>query len=697
MKKLLFIFMFMIYLQIYAVDVHYAGHSDAVQFGISKIINLPDIAEIDITVYDSRAAFPDHYEDSKFEIGAFRIIRTSSDFVVLSHDETGAMYGLLDIAETAMNSGWQAVQDKSVVPHLPFRAIKFNLPWSTYRRHESLSQHYETVRDLDFWSEFLDMMASNRFNVLTLWNLHPFPYMIRTVNYPNACPFSEKELADWQSFWHELFTMSKNRGIDTYLVNWNIFASPTFAEKYDAANYEGKYYYGEGDTSDILKKYNRECITQVMNAYPNLTGLGTSMGERMVGMSPASRQKWIEDVYFAGIKAADRDIQFIHRIPFSTSREDIMVTKKSIEESGLPSPIWTPLKFNWSHGHSTPELQIAHGGDAGNLYWSPKPDNYKMIWTVRNEDFFMLNWGDPDFIRDHIRTNSHDYVGGYIIGSETYIPAKEYTLKKDITEWKYAFQKQWLFYALWGRLLFDPNMPDSVFEKMLDCRYDLGVNANDFLKAMKLGSRYPLKLASFYRASWDFTLYSEGFLASAKSFGPFDGNPFISILELIEHQTLDTNLINIEEYVSRQNESASIPDSKITPLELADDLQSNAEMSHKLINQLGHDALSIGSALNYELNDIKIWSHLSMYFAYKLRAGVEYETHRKYGGWEHRNAAIEHLENAITHWKKLSEITDSLYQDVPLVHLPHQKFHWSNFLEDTKRDLIIVKGEVESW
>ena len=67
---------------------------------------------------------------------------------------------------------------------------------------------------------------------------------------------------------------------------------------------------------------------------------------------------------------------------------------------------------------------------------------------------FALRWGVADFIRQHIADNTPDYVGGYFIGSETYIPAKDYFTKPGFSvNWKYAFQRQWLFYKLWGRLL----------------------------------------------------------------------------------------------------------------------------------------------------------------------------------------------------------------------------------------------------
>ena len=41
---------------------------------------------------------------------------------------------------------------------------------------------------------------------------------------------SDEEFAEWRQFWTSLFRMAKDRGIETYLVNWNIFVSPEFAK-----------------------------------------------------------------------------------------------------------------------------------------------------------------------------------------------------------------------------------------------------------------------------------------------------------------------------------------------------------------------------------------------------------------------------------------------------------------------------------
>src|SRR5690606_15406145 len=324
---------------------------------------------------------------------------------------------------------------------------------------------------------FLDMMVHNRFNVVSLWNMHPYTFMVQPENFPKASPWSDEEFAEWQHLYREIFRMAKERGLDTYIVHWSIFVSKEFAENYDAAkvNYY-PHYYVPGDTSQIVKKYLRESVKQVLEEYPDLDGVGISHGEGMGGMTPLERQKWMDDVLIAGMLEADRKepVKLIHRVPFSSglssdpgvSKNVEVVTREAMErlEDKFEGPIWVEMKFNWSHAHSTPKLEKVHGGKLGDTYFVPQPKNYKIVWQARNEDFFALRWGVPDFIRDHIAENgSQSYVGGYFTGSETYIPALDYFTAEDQkpVSWDYAFERQWLYYMLWGRLLYNPNTSDE--------------------------------------------------------------------------------------------------------------------------------------------------------------------------------------------------------------------------------------------
>ena len=166
----------------------------------------------------------------------FNRTRVRRGLKINAGSDRGAMYGLLDLAqELRLGTPLNRMPDRTVKSPLEFRAIKFNLPWSAYRTSPALEQHQETCKDLKFWEAFLDMMVENRFNVLSLWSLHPYTYMIRPKNFPEACPFNDAELTEWKKLWSGIFAMAKERGIETYLLNWNIFVSPEFSRAHNVA------------------------------------------------------------------------------------------------------------------------------------------------------------------------------------------------------------------------------------------------------------------------------------------------------------------------------------------------------------------------------------------------------------------------------------------------------------------------------
>jgi hypothetical protein len=631
----------------------------------------------------------------------YKIVREDQDIYILGQTDRGCLYAIMDIIEQLGNSGDVAVlEERMVNPALSFRAIKFNLPWSPYRPGESTELHKETCRDLNFWEAFLDMMVENRFNALSLWNNHPFPYMIKSTSYPAATPFSDEELKEWRTFWKALFKMAMDRGIETFLVNWNIVVSPEFAEAYGAKEYF--------DRSELVKKYTKESVTQLINEYENLTGLGVTLADWMGNwgeekMTPTEREDWIEETFVAGMKEAERKIKFIHRAVLAGDPKEM---RRVIDHADLPDKTIVEVKFNWSHGHSTPRLSLTHSNDEGTImrdFWDPLPDNYFIAWMIRNEDFFVLRWGDPEFIKEHIRTNRQEYVEGYFVGSEGYIPALDYSHKEGPHKtWDYAFEKQWLFYHLWGRLLFNPAETEEALAKAYEKRY-AKVDALTLLKAQSLASRVPLHLASFYKGTWDFTLYSEGFLAAHPN--GFDDNksPFISIEELINHETLDKRYLSIGDYCHLIHSNTPIDSQMITPLMLAQTLEDNCTRALTLLDSL--EGKENEPALISELADIKTWCYLGYYFADKLRAGVSLENYNLSKQLKDKENAIVHLEKCLGSWKEVVRLTADRYKPMPYVSMGHHEpkwpeftsFHWSTFTLDVEADIeyVVKIGEEE--
>jgi hypothetical protein len=379
--------------------------------------------------------------------------------------------------------------------------------------------------------------------------------------------------------------------------------------------------------------------------------------------------------------------------------------RRTINEANLPDTTLVEIKFNWSHGHSTPVLAMTHDSHSGKMddgYWNPMPSNYRIEWMIRNEDFFILRWGQADFIRKHIAENSKPYVNGYFVGSEGYIPAKDYShIENDHRNWNYAFEKQWLFYQLWGRLLYDPSTPDEVFEEGFNKRYGNGEGPR-LLKAYQDASQMPLKLASFFAATWDYSLYSEGFLA------PFAANAglndtvssFISINELIDHPVLDPNYISIPDYVKAIINKKPLAKEKFTPLMLSDSLENDGNNVLKLIGSLRKSA---SPALACELDDLETWAYLSLYFSDKLRAGVALLQYRLTENKLQQEKAVILLRNCLSYWKKLSVITSAHYKEVPYVEGYKSSlnafkdagyFSWSKYLFQVERDILIAKETI---
>ncbi|MBN8824494.1 MULTISPECIES: glycoside hydrolase family 20 zincin-like fold domain-containing protein [unclassified Spirosoma] len=640
----------------------------------------------------------------------YRVDRQGRQLLVTGGDARGLIYGCLSLVEAIQNGTSLAkITSSSEKPHLPLRAIKFDLPWDTYRHSYALDLHYDTCRDTLYWKAFLDMMAANRFNALSLWNLHPYTFMIRPTNFPAAIPFNDQQLAEWQALFHAIFRMAHERAIDTYLVPFNIFTSPEFSKAYNVnpkLNNLEHHHFIDGDTSAIVKRYTRECVTQVLQEYPELTGFGLTLGEAMGGMTPQQREEWMKSTIIEGMRLAGRKTKLIHRIPFSsttgslgvTSIDTEKLTRKSIESEGdlpfIEGPVWADLKYNWSHAHSTPKLVKVHGGKLYDTYFKPLPTAYKITWTARNEDFFCLRWGAPSFVRAHIAENNQPYVGGYFLGSETYIPAKDYfTTPGGPVDWKFAFERQWLFYKLWGRLLYNPATPDALFKAEFVRRY--GSSAASLLEAYALASSTPLRLAADFDFTWDFSLYSEGMMA----FDAAKNVAYISVNQQITQPTLDPNYVSVADYVKAKNTGAAFGSEKITPPVLVSMLETDCQKALQLVRSI--NTLSSRSLL-YEVADVKVWSNLGLHFAEKLKGAVALQTYRTTGQEVQKQAAIQHLKEALRYWDEVIAITRPLYNDMPLVHLTEQKghtwaennqlrFHWEKLRPDVARDIIVAE------
>lgn len=240
-----------------------------------------------------------------------------------------------------------------------------------------------------------------------------------------------------------------------------------------------------------------------------------------------------------------------------------------------------------------------------------------------------------------------------------------------------------MLYKIWGRLLYDPATPDAVFKAEFIRRYSK--EAAPLLEASALAGTTPLRLASSFDFTWDFTLYSEGFMALDKK-----SMNYISVDRQISQPPADPNYVSVTEYVKTLSSGGTFAKNRITPPVLIHMLERDCSKALSLVRPIKTTA---ASSLRYEVADVQTWANLGLYFAQKLKGAVALQSYRLTGDEKHK-AAAQHLQKALTYWDTVIAITRPLYNDMPLVHYSESndalRFHWEKLRPDVARDIEIA-------
>ena len=115
---------------------------------------------------------------------SFAIAKTGrGDVTIVGSDAAGAMYGGLELAEQISIGGFNVVEETEQSPYMPMRGTKFNIPLDVRSPSysapcDAAQNNIEEMWSLEFWKEYIDELASHRYNYISLWNLHPFPSIL---------------------------------------------------------------------------------------------------------------------------------------------------------------------------------------------------------------------------------------------------------------------------------------------------------------------------------------------------------------------------------------------------------------------------------------------------------------------------------------------------------------------------------------
>lgn len=592
-------------------------------------------------------------------------------------DEAGAMYGGLDLAEAVRHGAVNQVRDSDHAPHIARRGIKFNAPLDV--RTPSYSDNSDAAQanipemwSLDFWHAFLDDMARHRFNVLSLWNLHPFPSMVKVPEFPDVAlrdvqrtrmrldeTFSHRgvdmlrpemlrdvetvrtmSIEDKIRFWRDVMQYAHDRGIDVFAITWNIFTFGT----------DGRYGITPEQNNPRTIEYFRVSVREMVLTYPLLAGIGITAGEQMSERKDEySKEKWLWKAYGEGIRDAlrlqpDRKVTLIHRF-HETGGEEIFR-----EFRDYPGPFDLSFKYSIAHMYSIPDPPYIH-----ELLPALPPG--KRTWlTVRNDDVYSFRWADPEFARAYIRNiPGPEKVAGFYMGPDGYVWGREFLSKDPDAPRQTVIGKQWLSFALWGRLSYEPSVPDDLFWRMAAARFP-GADASALSLAWSAASRvFPL-ITRFFWGDIDLKWFPEACLSHPRHRG------YYTVRDFVEGQSMPgSKVLSILEW-RRKKLAGERMEGVTGPLEIAAALETAANTALNSQEQLRQGPAMKFKEYRATLLDIEAMAQLSRYYAAKVRAAAALGLFDRTGAESEKTEAVRQTEIALAAWQAYAAAYASQYR-----------------------------------
>lgn len=645
----------------------------------------------------------------------YHVLVDGEKVVVKGSDCNALLYGGLEVAEQLEMNGKVAETRHS--PFVKRRGIKMNIPLDartpSYDDTGDAAQlNIATVWEWDFWQEFLDRMALNRYNVLTLWNPHPFPSMIKMKNYPDValndvCVTTLKPIGkenEWGepqmvsgnvmenlkviktisieekiAFWQKVMQYAKDRGIDIYFFNWNICANsvanpvPPFYRTYQNQPTEPPGKYGVSNRQDNPKNipYYREAVKEFLETYPQVKGIGVTAGEHMLDVAgDFTREQWIWETYGKGIMDAAKDmpgrkVDFIHRV-WNTNLDKIL---KYWDD--FPFSFEASFKYARARLYSTPEPPFAR-----QHVEAMKKYGIRSWWNLRNDDIFVHRWADPDYVRHFIRFMNIDDCAGFYMGSDGYVWGRVFNSKNPELDHRLEMDKHWLRFMLWGRLAFNNELPNDFFVRKIGERY-AGVDAEKLFRAWQEASKIVPLVNRFHWNNWDYQWAVEACID--------DRVGFHTVLRFMTNPTIQEGGLLSPEAYAKSLQAGNVGGT--SPFEVAEQLQAfaNAAKTGAVTLQDPGNSVELATLLD----DIQSMAALGNYYATKIEAATELALFESTSETNHKEKAVALLSEAVKHWEEYAKIIDKNYRPQMLART--RLFDVNQILKEVKKDVQLAR------
>ncbi|SEE95177.1 hypothetical protein [Ruania alba] len=219
--------------------------------------------------------------------------------VVTGESESGVLYGCQELARQIEAIGEVPRDlDRGEAPDLVLRGPAIGLQKTTVEPPRQVYEYpinrerFPWFYDRSTWLDLLDLLFSERANVIYLWSGHPFSSFVRLPDYPEAQEVTAEELAENRELLSWLTAEADRRGIWIVVKFYNIHIPLPFAVHHDIALHQPT-------PTALTSDYTRQSIAAFVDQFPNV-GLYTCLGEVLQGDIYGA--EWFVDTILAGVK-----------------------------------------------------------------------------------------------------------------------------------------------------------------------------------------------------------------------------------------------------------------------------------------------------------------------------------------------------------------------------------------------------------
>lgn len=631
----------------------------------------------------------------------FSIVSGDNNTIVISGtDNSGALYGCLELAEQVQAQGKLADKIRLTdQPEMVMRGACIGVQKPTYLPGRQVYEYPYTPEsfpwfyDKQLWVRYLDMLAENRMNSLYLWNGHPFASLVRLKDYPYAVEVDDATFRKNEEMFRFLTEEADKRGIWVIQMFYNILVSQPFAEHHGIKTQDRNR-----PIVPLIADYTRKSIAAFVEKYPHV-GLMVALGEAMEGVGQDDVD-WFTKTIIPGVQDGLKALGQTEQPPIVLRAHDTDAPRVINAALPLYQNLYTEAKFN---------------GEALTTYtprgsWAELHRKLSSMNSVHIQNVHILanlepfRYGSADFIQKSVQAMHNIYgSNGLHLYPESSYWDWPYTADK-VEPRQLQIDRDWLWYKEWARYAWKADRPrpeeTAYWGRQIGRQFggttETGKHVLDAYEAAgeiepKLLRRYGITDGNRQTLTLGMLMTQ---LINPRRYGLFT--------LLYESEAPEGEMI-IDYAEKEANGAKHIGE---TPPQVADEVVAHGKAAVAAIERAAPGVTQNQAEFQRVRNDMYCQDALANFYADKVRAALQVLRYKYSRNVTDLEAAVPLLARSVQHWERMVALTKDTYlyansmqtaqRKIPMRGVDGTYKTWAEMLPVYQRELTNLRHHLDS-